>query len=122
MDVKQHITYVATLQIIFGILGILGGLFLFLAIAGGGILSNDSEAIAVTSIVGSLLGGGIVLFSIPDVIGGIGLLKGKNWARILIIIVSCFDLLAIPIGTAIGAYSLWVLLHDDTVKHFQEQI
>ena len=28
------------------------------------------------------------------------------------------DLLNIPIGTAIGAYSLWVLLNDETSKLF----
>ena len=121
MKVDQHITLVAALQIGFGVIGILIGLVIFLAVTGGGILSHDTHAIAITSVVGGLVGGAFILFSIPDIIGGIGLLKRKSWARILIIIVSCIDLLSIPFGTAVGIYSLWVLLHDDTVKYFQEQ-
>jgi len=121
MKTDQHVTLVAALQIGFGVLGILIGLVIFVAVTGGGILSQDAEAIAITSIVGSVVGGIFVLTSIPEVIGGIGLLKRKNWARILIIIISCLDLLAIPFGTAIGIYSLWVLLREDTVKYFQEQ-
>lgn len=44
---------------------------------------------------------------------GIGLLQYKEWARILTIIMSIFMLIAIPFGTALGIYALWVLLSDE---------
>jgi hypothetical protein len=45
-------------------------------------------------------------------------MKRKPWARILVLILACLDLLIIPIGTLIGIYELWVLLNEETVKIF----
>ena len=119
MDMKQHLTIVAVLSIGFGILGVFIALIILVAIVGGGIISRDYEAIRITSIVGPAVAGFFALISVPDIIGGIGLLKRKNWARILVLILSCIGLLNIPIGTAVGIYSIWVLVHDDTVKLFE---
>lgn len=52
--------------------------------------------------------GVIILFSIPSVIGGIGLLNHKKWALTLLLILGCFKLFSFPIGTAIGVYTIWV--------------
>jgi len=49
-------------------------------------------------------------------IGGIGLLKKKPWARILVLIVGCVRLFVFPIGTALGVYSIWVLTKDETIS------
>jgi hypothetical protein len=46
------------------------------------------------------------------------LLRRKNWGRILAIIVGVLDLANFPIGTAIGIYSLWVLLQDGASAYF----
>ena len=73
---------------------------------------------AITSTIGSLVGGFFIILSIPEVIGGIGLLKRKSWARILVLVLAATDLIFIPIGTAIGVYSIWVLLQDETVQLF----
>ena len=117
----KHVTLVAAINIGFGILGALIGIFIFVAVVGGGILSGAPEAMRITSIVGTAVGAFLVLMSIPEIIGGFGLLKKKPWARILIIIVACTDLLFIPIGTLIGIYELWVLFQDETIKLFSEK-
>lgn len=119
MDMKAHLTIVAALSIGFGALGVFIALIVLVAVTGGGFISGDPEAIAITSIVGPAVAGFLVLISLPDIIGGIGLLKRRSWARILVIIISCLDLLFIPIGTIIGIYCIWVLVHDDTVKLFE---
>lgn len=120
MKMDQHVTLVAALNIGFGALGVIIGLIVIIAVTGGGMLSGDSEAIAITSIVGPIVGGIIILLSLPEVIGGLSLLKRKGWGRIFVIIISCLNLIEIPFGTAIGIYSLWVLLHDDTVQLFND--
>lgn len=119
MEMKQHLTVVAVLGIGFGIFGVFIAIIILVAVVGGGIISGDYEAIRITSIVGPIVAGFIALVSVPDIIGGIGLLKRKNWARILVLILSCIGLLNIPIGTSVGIYSIWVLVHDDTVKLFE---
>ena len=118
---EKHVTLVAAINIGFGVLGALLGIFIFVVVVGGGILSGDPDAIRITTIVGTAVGSFLILLSIPEIIGGFGLLKYKPWARILIIIVACTDLLFIPIGTVIGIYELWVLLQDETAKLFEQK-
>ena len=118
---EKHVTLVAVLCIAFGIMGVLFSAFLLVVIVGAGIISGDPEAIAITSIVGPAVAGVIFLMSVPDIIGGIGLLKRKGWARILVLILACMDLVQIPIGTIIGIYVLWVLLQDETAEIFKKK-
>lgn len=49
-------------------------------------------------------------FLVPQLIGGLGLLKQRDWARWLLIAISCLYLTFFPIGTVFGSYSLVVLL------------
>jgi hypothetical protein len=56
--------------------------------------------------------------SLPGLVGGFGLLQFKPWARMLVIILSVFELLSVPFGTAIGIYGLWVLLNTETERLF----
>ena len=117
----KHVTFVAVLNIALGFLGLFFAIFLFVVIVGAGIISGDTEAMTITSIVGTALGIFLVLTSLPEIIGGFGLLRRKAWARILILIVACLDLLWIPIGTIIGIYELWVLLNEETAKLFAKE-
>ncbi len=117
-QMEKHVTLIAIINIVFGTIGILVGVFLFVVLIFGGLISGDSEAVAITGIVGTTLCGFFLLFSVPEVIGGIGLLKRRGWARILVLIISILDLINIPIGTAIGVYAIWVLLNEKTAQLF----
>ena len=110
----QHVKIVAILSIIFGVLMALLGLALFGIIAGAGVASGEQEALLVTGSVGMLVGGLFVILALPSIIGGIGLLKQRNWGRILILIVAALSLLNFPFGTAYGIYAFWVLMNDQT--------
>jgi len=115
---EKHITLVAVINIAFGFLGIFLAFFLFVVLIGAGIISQDPDAMRVTSIVGVAIAFFLLLTSIPEIIGGFGLLKRKPWARVLVLIIAVLDLLIIPIGTLIGIYELWVLLQEETIKLF----
>src|SRR5204863_8362695 len=82
---QKHITILGVLYITFGILGVLAGLIVFVSVAGGGIISGDRKAMAITAIVGSAVALFLFLISAPGVIGGIGLLQRRSWARILVL-------------------------------------
>jgi hypothetical protein len=114
----QHVRIVAVIYIVFGILGVLGGLALFALIAGIGAASGDTQATWITGTVGSIVGGILIVISLPSIIAGMGLQKRKEWARILTIILAVIHLFGFPIGTAIGGYTLWVLLSDQTRAYF----
>jgi predicted nucleic acid-binding Zn ribbon protein len=41
---------------------------------------------------------------------GIGLLQRASWARVLTLVMGFLSLVSIPFGTALGIYTIWVLL------------
>lgn len=57
-------------------------------------------------VVGLLMLAGAVI----GIIAGWGLLERQPWARMLTIVLGFFNLLDMPLGTALGIYTLWVLL------------
>lgn len=116
---EKHITIVGVMCIVFGVLGLLGALVVFVIFAGGGLISGDDTAFAVTTSIGSIIAFFIVILSIPEIIGGIFLLQRKEWARILVLILSFLNLINIPLGTILGGYSIWVLMKDETIAHFR---
>jgi hypothetical protein len=117
--VDKHVTAVAVIHIGFGALGMLAAIFVFLAVAGAGFLSGDLQAIFVTSTVATVVGAFLAVTSLPSIIGGVGLLQRRDWARILVLIVAVFHLLNVPVGTAVAVYTFWVLLQDETRALFQ---
>jgi len=116
-----HVKVIGWLHIILGVLGLLGAAFLFLIIVGGGLISGDELAIQITTLVAVVIGGFIFLLSVPGIIVGIGLLQFRAWARILGLVLGLLNLLAIPVGTLLGIYTIWALLDQDTTQLFSPQ-
>lgn len=110
----KHITLAGALNLGFGILGILFGLALFVILVSAGVVARDPQAVRVLTIVGTAFLFLLTPVSVAGIIGGIGLLKRRPWARILLLIVSVLQLLDIPLGTALGIYTIWVLIQDET--------
>ena len=118
---QKHVTAVGVLNIGMGLFGILIAVVIFGLLAGVGFLvDNDPTGQAILVGLGTGMGLFMVVVSVPDIVGGIGLLMRKRWARILLMILAALKLLNIPIGTAVGAYSLWVLLQDETEQLLAE--
>ena len=118
----KHVTLVAVINIAFGILGLFAALLLFVGVVGAGIISGDSETMTITTVIGTAVAFLLAVTSVPEIIGGFGLLKYKPWARVLVLIIACLDLLLIPLGTLIGIYELWVLLNEETTALFSNNL
>jgi hypothetical protein len=56
------------------------------------------------------VGGLLLVGAVLGIVAGWGLLERQPWARTLAIVLGCFSLLDMPFGTALGIYTLWVLL------------
>jgi hypothetical protein len=81
--------------------------------------SDAAWALPVIGLTGMGLVGFLLLVSLPGLVVGIGLLKRRPWARIAGIIVSILGMTAVPFGTALGIYGLWVLFSRETERLFQ---
>ncbi len=118
-NMSGHLQLVAWFNIVFGSLGILVGIgfFGFFSLLGVGIPYLNRMDPEINQFpfrlffpgLGALILVFLVVLSLPQLLGGIGLLKRRSWARILIIIVSFVGLLHFPFGTILSIYSLWVL-------------
>ena len=119
-NMKQHVSFVGALHIGFGLLGLAGALAIFF---GSQFLfelvEHEPVAQKVLSFVGNSVALIIVFFSSLGIIGGAGLFSFRPWARILVMIVSALNCLNVPIGTAKGIYSLWVLMQPETIELFE---
>ena len=117
---KQHVSLVGALHIGFGILGLLAALSIYLSFSFiFGFIHEEPVVEHFLLVIGNSLALMVMFFSCLGIIGGIGLFSYKPWARILVMIVSAINCLNIPVGTAKGVYSIWVLMQPETIDMFE---
>jgi hypothetical protein len=114
--VQKHIELLGTLHIVYSVLGALLGVGAFAVLFGVGWAVNDSTALSILGIIGFLAAAFFLVVAVPGIIAGIGLLRLRPWSRVLAIVMGCLHMLSVPLGTALGVYTLWVLLNDDAIR------
>jgi len=65
------------------------------------------------------LGTFLSLTAAAGILAGWGLLDRQPWGRMLAIVLGCLALIAFPFGTALGIYSLWVLVPQGAEAEYQ---
>jgi phage shock protein PspC (stress-responsive transcriptional regulator) len=119
LPTEKHISILGGLYITLSSITLIAAIIVFLAIAGGGIISGDELAIAITTTVASVIASLLVLISAPGIICGIGLLKQRPWSRVFALILGVINLINIPFGTALGIYTFWVLMKPESEEIFK---
>lgn len=113
---ERHVTLLGAVHVAYGATLLLMGVGAFLVLAGTGVLSRDPEAVPIMLSIAVLAGGFLFVVAVPGIVAGLGLLGRRSWSRILALIVGCVNLVNIPFGTAVGAYTIWVLMQDEAVR------
>ncbi len=112
VDLEQHVKILSIINIILGVLGLIGALFmgiLFGVLGGVAASEGEAEAGAALGALGGVFAVVVAILALPQLLAGIGLHKRKNWGRILTFIVAALSILNLPIGTAYGIYAFWAL-------------
>jgi hypothetical protein len=118
--------HVRVLGILFGVMAateIAAGLLIVVLIVLGGVLLEGAGLAGSTfwaGWIGGVIGAFIVLTAIPGLFTSYGLLKRRAWSRALCIGDAALLLLAFPLGTALGAYAIYVMSRPETRAHLQE--
>lgn len=120
--IARRVRSVGWLHLATSSLALVVGVGLFGAIAPWGLLSGDATAAFVTGTVGSVLAAVMFVIALPGLIAGFGLLRRKAWGRTLSMVVNTLLLFSVPIGTAVGAYALYVLFQDDTRQYLESNV
>jgi O-antigen ligase len=107
--VAANLRPLAICWLILSIVRLIPGLFLVL----GADVATSFLPPDVPDFIPVLLHGIGIVFIAGAAIGlfaGWGLMERQPWARMLAIILGIFSLFDVPFGTALGVYTLWVLL------------
>lgn len=109
---QNHVTILGALHVGYHLVGILIAFVVFGTLVGSGIASRDPDAMAILSVIGTFVCLFLFVVSVPGLVAGVGLLRRAPWARVLALVVGAANLLNIPIGTALGIYTIYVLAQD----------
>lgn len=116
-----HGRIAAGLHIALAVLDLIG--LALVALVFGGLaaivgMGSDHDATAIAALLATILGAVtavLALLSVAELVAAIMYLRGSEGARIWLVVISAFSLLHVPLGTAIGLYSLWALLRPEAV-------
>jgi len=128
---EKHVNMIGILNIVYRSMTILGA-FVLVALSMGfghlmdfliqsGDIGPDEIPVEILHIIPAILlfvAAIILVVSVVGIVGAAGVLKKKEWARIVLLVVSFFNLMRIPLGTVLGIYSIWVLMNSRTIPLF----
>jgi len=124
MRVAEHIHLLAILWFIDGALLLIPAIIM--AVLAGIVSSplawHEGNNIAFVIVPGifAILCVVFLLFAALRFIAGWGLLKLEPWGRIFALVMAFLDLLHVPLGTALGVYTLFVLLPDAAGDEYRQ--
>lgn len=110
----HHLRTLGILWVIAGALFVIPGLVLMTlsSVVRLAIPTAETVGRVVAPLVLSIIGGSLFIVAAGGILVGWGLLKHQPWARVAAIVLGIVSLLHPPFGTALGIYTLWVLLSD----------
>lgn len=121
---ERHVALLGILTMLWGGLSVLVGASMLLIAAGALAQMLESGggdvglAAGLTAGMFALFGGFAVLFGGAHVWAGSLLNRRRPTGRVVALALAVVNLLVLPFGTALGVYSLWVLLKNDGRRVF----
>jgi hypothetical protein len=111
---QNHLSTLGTLWVVVGVLFLLPALGLFFASSVAHFVIQDNVvARTLGPLLLTIIGGTILLIAVGGILVGLGLKDRKPWARVVAIVLGVIALFHPPFGTALGIYTLWVLMSDE---------
>jgi len=117
---QNHLSILGVLWIIVGALFLIPSFGLFFASGAAHYVIHDNFfARTFGPAVLTAIGGTFLVLGVGGILVGIGLRDHKPWARTVAIVLGILSLFHPPIGTALGIYTLWVLISDDGAVEYR---
>ena len=118
-DWQTHVTVLGWLLIVANLIYVVTGFISFFLWSGIGEALGSTAVLKILSIVGTAGFSFLTLLALPGFLAGIGLLRRQQWARYLALAVAVLNLVNFPLGTAVGIYTLWVLLPANAADYLK---
>jgi len=123
--VQEHVRLLAILWFALSALHVLGGVILVILANTLFLHLHDMGAPEAPAFLHPLLtfvGFFILAKAAAGFAAGWGLLQREPWARVLALILAFLDLINVPLGTALGVYTLWVLLPAQSEEDYEKYL
>jgi hypothetical protein len=118
--IAGHVRLLGILWLALSAFRLLPGLFLVSMFRHGAIGFLPPEVPFFVHGILRAVGMGLLFGGVIGIIAGWGLLERQPWARMLSIVLGCFNLIDMPFGTALGVYTLWVLLPGKSEEEYKQ--
>ncbi len=118
--IEKHTKILAILWLVISVYGLMRGFAVFF---GGGIAMHfiPMPMRAFVGPIAGMIGVFLLATAVAGFLAGWGLLSYRPWARVLALVLGVISLIHIPFGTALGIYTLWVLLPAESEREYQSQ-
>lgn len=114
--IEPHLTVLGALYIACGLLSLLASVAIFVVMPVTGVNVGDPVARGVLVPLGLAITLFLLALAVACVIGGVGLLWRRPWARLLVLVLGGVNLINVPFGTLLGVYSI-VILAQEAAAH-----
>ncbi len=118
---ERHLRTLGILWIVVGVLFLIPSIIALAvgSIAHVAIPGSEGMARALGPLVLYLIGGSLLVVGAGGICVGWGLMQRQPWARIAALILGILALFHPPFGTALGIYTLWILLSNDAGTEYE---
>jgi hypothetical protein len=130
--VNRHLKTVASLWMVYGIFRFMEMAWIF--VIGRGFLpplirdiASNVDGFPSGFPLDRLISGGLTFagfwvgtFAVLEIVTAWGLFERRQWARVMVLVLGFLALLRFPFGTALGIYTLWVLLPASSGQEYDQ--
>ncbi|MPY88441.1 MAG: hypothetical protein GEU99_10995 [Luteitalea sp.] len=116
-----HADLVGRLHVIAGALaGLAACALCALGLGALGLTGAEEVSVAASLTAGVFFGVAalLLLWAAASAGAGLAVRSHRPWARPAAFVLSVLDLFMVPFGTALGLYTIWVLIHPETRRLF----
>lgn len=78
-----------------------------------GFFSGEENSANIQLVIFAVVGAFLLFFAISGVIAALGIIRSRSWAQMMILILGCLNLICVPLGTALGVYTIWIFMHSE---------
>ena len=119
---ERHVHLLGVLWLVLGLLTALGGVAVFIVahviFGPGGVATQDGAPLFLPPLL-SLVSILVLVKAAASFLAGLGLLQRQSWGRVLALVLGFISLINVPFGTALGIYTIWVLLSANAEDRYR---
>jgi len=126
--VQRNLQLLSVLWLLRGALGLIAVAVMFvigriIVLSGAGMrLAGASPAFPFLRMLFGVIWIVVGIHAVLGILAGWGLMQRAAWARPIALVAAFLELLHIPLGTALGVYTLWALLPSESGEEYEHLV